>query len=498
MASTQDAGGAENIRSDARARGRLLIDGEQKDAQSGQTFEVLNPAAEAVIGEVARGGTADVDAAVASARSAFDRGVWRNMPGPDRARVMHGFADLMEANASELTALETLNNGMPLVFAEKSLKNAVNGLRWFAGAVTRVGGAAYSNALAAAAEIHAYTRKEPMGVAALITPWNGPIGACMIKLSPALASGCSIVLKPSELTPLTALRLAELAHEADLPRGVLNVVPGFGPEAGAALANHPGVDKISFTGSTAVGKEIVRAAAGNLKRVTLELGGKSPCVVFDDADMDIAIPSVTTAITANSGQVCFAGSRLYVQRKSYDRVVAGVAERMRKLKLGDGFEPDTALGPLISARQRERVTNYVRSGVEEGAEPLQGSLDVPERGFFVPPTIFVNTKPEMKIVRDEIFGPVLVASVFDDPAEVPALANGTSYGLGAGIFTTNLNTAHRMASRIESGNVWVNCYSLLDAAMPFGGFKESGWGREMCEEGLSAYLETKSVWMRLN
>jgi acyl-CoA reductase-like NAD-dependent aldehyde dehydrogenase len=479
-------------------RAQLLIDGAFVDAASGETFEVSDPATESVIGAVSRAGAADVDRAIAAARAAFDHGAWRRMPGPARARIMHRFADLMEAATDELAKLETRNNGMPLAFAFGSIGNAVNGLRWYAGAVTRIGGSAYGAALATPAEMHAYTSKEPVGVAALITPWNGPIGSCMIKLSPALASGCSIVLKPSELTPLTALRLAELAHEAGLPKGVLNVIPGFGHEAGAALAVHPGVDKISFTGSTAVGKEIVRASAGNLKRVSLELGGKSPCVVFDDADMEIAIPSVTSAITANSGQVCFAGSRLFVQRKSFDRVVAGVGDRMRKLKLGSGSEPDTNLGPLISSKQRDRVQSYIRSGLEDGAELVEGGQNLPSKGYFVAPSVFTNTRPDMKVAREEIFGPVLVATPFDDPDEVPAAANATPYGLGAGIFTTNVNTAHRMAARIAAGNVWINCYSMLDAAMPFGGFKESGWGREMSEEGVSAFLETKSVWLKLS
>ena len=476
----------------------LLIDGQNLPARSGKTFKVVNPATEEVIAEVAEAGAADVDAAVAVARRTFDEGVWRSLPGAERARIMLRFAELVEAHADELATLEVHNNGMPLAFARNSLRNGVNGTRWFAGATTRLGGIAMSNALAAQGEFHAYTRREPVGVVGLITPWNGPIGTFMIKVNPALASGCSVVLKPSELTPLTALRLARLAHEAGLPDGVLNVVPGFGGEAGAAISQHPGIDKISFTGSTAVGKEIVRASAGNLKRVTLELGGKSPCVIFDDADMDVAIPGATMAIVANSGQVCFAGSRLFVQRKSYDKVVAGIAEHMSRLRIGNGLDDGTQLGPLISERQRERVRGYVRTGVEEGAELISGGQPLDGKGYFVEPALFAQTSAEMRIVREEIFGPVLVATPFDDLEEVVPQANATRYGLGAGIYTTNLNTAHKLAARIESGNVWVNCYGVLDAGMPFGGFKESGWGREMSEEGLSAYLETKSVWVKLN
>jgi len=306
------------------------------------------------------------------------------------------------------------------------------------------------------------------------------------------------VQKPSEITPLTALRLGELALEAGVPTGVLNVVPGFGADAGAAMANHPGINKISFTGSTAIGKELVRASAGNLKRVTLELGGKSPCVVFDDADMDIAIPGAAMAIAANTGQVCFAGSRLFVQRKSFDKVVAGIGRVLQSLKVGNGLEEDTVLGPVVSAKQRDRVTDYIQTGLSEGAEIVSGGQPIDGKGFFVSPTVFANVHAGMKIVQEEIFGPVLVATPFDDLEEVPALANATNYGLGGGIYTTNINTAHKLAARIETGNVWINCYSMLDAAMPFGGYKESGWGRELSAEGLDAYLETKSVWVKLS
>jgi acyl-CoA reductase-like NAD-dependent aldehyde dehydrogenase len=476
----------------------LLIDGKEVPAQSGKTFTVVNPATEEVLATVAEAGAADIDAAVRAARSSFEKGVWRGMAGPDRARILLRFADLVEAQAEELSLLETLNNGMPRAFATRSIFGGANWLRWFAGSVTRIAGSALSSALALPGEFHAYTRKEPIGVVGLITPWNGPIGTFFIKVAPALASGCSCVHKPSEITPLTALRLGALALEAGLPPGVLNIVPGFGADAGNAIANHEDINKISFTGSTAVGKQLVRAAAGNLKRVTLELGGKSPCVVFDDADMDVAIPGAAMAIAANSGQVCFAGSRLFVQRKSYDKVVAGIGEFLQKLKIGNGLEPDTMLGPLVSEKQRERVLGYIKAGVEEGAEIVSGGKNVSGKGFFVSPTVFANTRPAMKIVREEIFGPVLVATQFDTLEEIPALANATQYGLGAGIYTTNLKNAHKLAARIESGNVWVNCYSMLDAAMPFGGYKQSGWGRELSEDGLNAYLETKSVYVNLS
>jgi len=476
----------------------LLIDGKHVAAQSGKSFDVINPATEEVIASVAEGGAADIDLAVAAARRSFESGVWRSLPASERARVMLRFSDLVERNADELSLLETMNNGMPRAFARNSVHGGANWLRWFAGSVTRIYGQTASSAVSVPGEFHVYTRKEPIGVVGLITPWNGPIGTFFIKVAPALASGCSIVQKPSEITPLTALRLGELALEAGVPAGVLNVVPGFGAGAGAAMANHPGINKISFTGSTAVGKELVRASAGNLKRVTLELGGKSPCVVFDDADMDIAIPGAAMAIAANTGQVCFAGSRLFVQRKSFDKVVAGIGQVLQSLKVGNGLEEDTVLGPVVSAKQRDRVTGYIETGLSEGAEIVSGGQPIDGKGFFVSPTVFANVHASMKIVQEEIFGPVLVATPFDDLEEVPALANATNYGLGGGIYTTNINTAHKLAARIETGNVWINCYSMLDAAMPFGGYKASGWGRELSAEGLDAYLETKSVWVKLS
>jgi len=476
----------------------LLIDGKHIAAQSGKTFEVVNPATEEVIATLAEGDAADIALAVSAARKSFESGVWRSLPASERARIMLRFADLVEENGDELSLLETMNNGMPRAFARNSVHGGAKWLRWFGGSVTRIYGQTASSAVSAPGEFHVYTRKEPIGVVGLITPWNGPIGTFFIKVAPALASGCSIVQKPSEITPLTALRLGELALEAGVPAGVLNVVPGFGAGAGAAMANHPGINKISFTGSTAVGKELVRASAGNLKRVTLELGGKSPCVVFDDADMDIAIPGAAMAIAANTGQVCFAGSRLFVQRKSFDKVVAGIGRVLQSLKVGNGLEEDTVLGPVVSAKQRDRVTDYIQTGLSEGAEIVSGGQPIDGKGFFVSPTVFANVHASMKIVQEEIFGPVLVATPFDDVEEVPALANATNYGLGGGIYTTNINTAHKLAARIETGNVWINCYSMLDAAMPFGGYKESGWGRELSAEGLDAYLETKSVWVKLS
>jgi acyl-CoA reductase-like NAD-dependent aldehyde dehydrogenase len=332
---------------------------------------------------------------------------------------------------------------------------------------------------------------------ALIIPWNGPIGAFAIKVAPALAAGCSCILKPAELTPLTALRLGELALEAGVPPGVLNIVTGFGQTAGAALVRHRDVDKVSFTGSTAVGKEIVREAAHTLKRVTLELGGKSPCIVFDDADMEEAIPGASMGIFANTGQVCFAGSRLYVQKKSFDKVVQGIADHAAKIPIGNGLDPANMLGPLISEKQYRRVDNYIEEAKADGAELVCGGRRYGEQGFFMTPTIFANVRRDMRIVREEVFGPVLVATPMDSLDDITAAANDTRYGLGAGIFTRDVNKAHLVAEKLRSGNVWVNCYGVVHPSMPFGGFKESGWGREMAVEGLEAFLEKKSVFIQL-
>jgi acyl-CoA reductase-like NAD-dependent aldehyde dehydrogenase len=475
----------------------LMIDGKPVAAQSGKTFQVVNPATEDVIATVAEGGAADIDAAVAAARRTFEERTWRGLPAPQRVAVMLRLADLLEQNAEELALLESNNNGMPITMATFSVYGSANWLRWFAGAIQRNYGHAVSDALSLPGEFLAYTRKEPVGVVGLITPWNGPISTFFIKVAPALAAGCSIVHKPSEVTPLSALRLAEILLEAGIPAGVVNIVPGFGRDAGAAMANHPGINKISFTGSTAVGKSLVQAAAGNLKRVTLELGGKSPCVVFDDADMDVAIPGAAMAIAMNSGQVCFAGSRLFVQKKSFDKVVEGIGAFMQTLKMGDPLDPSTQLGPLVSAVQKERVMGYIEAGKAEGAQIMSGGEAREGKGFYVPPTVFAYTDPSIRIVQEEIFGPVLVATPFEDIEEIVPRANATNYGLGGGIFTSNINSAHRLAARIETGNVWVNCYSMLDAAMPFGGFKESGWGRELSNSGLDAYLEEKAIYVQL-
>lgn len=474
----------------------LLIDNQRVSAAGGGTLESRDPATEAVIAHIPAGGAADIEAAVAAARRAFESGPWPKMQPKDRQRLLWRLADLLEANIEEFAALETFDNGAPLQVTLFMMMTGIDVLRYYAGMATKIYGqtAEISHPMG---EFHAYSRAEPVGVVGLITPWNGPLTVVCNKVAPALAAGCTCVVKPAELTSLTALRFAELVLEAGFPAGVVNIVTGLGKDTGARLASHPDVDKISFTGSTAVGRTLIAAAAGNFKRLTLELGGKSPLIVMDDADLDIAIPGAAMAIFANSGQVCFAGSRLFAHSKVYDKVVAGIAQAGSAMKLGNGFDPDTHLGPLISGAQRDKVLDYIAIGEEAGAEVVAGGKAGGDRGYFVQPTVFANTDPAARISVEEIFGPVLVANRFDDLDQVLDRANATQYGLGSGIFTQNVATAHTVAKRLRAGNVWINCYGILDASMPFGGFKESGWGREFGSDGIEPFLEKKAVYTRL-
>lgn len=481
----------------ARRHG-MLIDGEWRQAVSGDTFQVINPATGEHIAQVPDGGRQDVDLAVGAARRSFANGVWRNKPGDERARILWRFAELIDANANELAEIDIVNNGMTRTLGEGLAGAAGAWLRSFAGETQQLHGRNASHAVSSGEHrMHAYSAREPLGVAALICAWNGPLGAFAVKVGTALAAGCSVVVKPAEQTPLSALRLAEFALEAGVPPGVVNVVTGFGA-TGQALVEHPDVDKVSFTGSTEVGKKIVTLAAGNLKRVTLELGGKSPSAIFADADLERAIPAAAMGIYLNSGQICSAGSRLYVQRPVYDRVVAEIVQFADKMCLGNGLDRTTELGPLISSVQQQRVSEYLEAGRRAGAEILTNGRTPPGRGFFVPPTVFANCDAGMSIVREEIFGPVLVVTPFDDTEDFVAQANATRYGLASGIFTSSIDRVHQLARRLEAGTVWVNCYSVNHPALPFGGYKESGWGHELGEEGMNAYLGTKSVFVNLH
>jgi len=476
---------------------RLLIDGQWVEAASGKTFDSINPATGEVLARVAEGDAEDIDRAVGAARRAFE-GPWGKVKPYERQLMLLKLADLVERHFDELSMLDTLDMGAPISRTSATRRRVLGMLRYYAGMATALHGETIENSLPG--DIFSYTLKEPVGVVGAIIPWNGPLGASVWKIGPALATGCTAILKPAEEAPLTPLRLGELILEAGVPPGVVNIVPGYGETAGAALARHPGVDKVAFTGSHLTGQKIIEASAGNLKRVSLELGGKSPDIVFADADLETAAPGAGMAVFANSGQICSAGTRLFVERRVYDEFVGRVAEFGNGLRVGNGIDPETQIGPLVSEQQLERVTGYLAIGKQEGARAIAGGDRLTAgplaQGYFVPPTVFADVRDDMRIAQDEIFGPVVSAIPFENIDEVISRANATPFGLGSGVWTRDVSKAHRLAKAIRAGSVWVNCYQAMDPAVPFGGYKMSGYGRESGLQHLEEYLNVKAVWIK--
>lgn len=484
----------------ARRDHRMLIDGKWVQALAGKTLEVINPADEKIIAHVPAAGPEDIDLAVKAASRAFETGQWSQAKPQERERLLLRLADILEQNAQAISEVESIDNGKSVAIAKAvDVSLSVSFLRYMAGWATKIEGSTLevSVPFVPGGQFHAYTRREAVGVVGAIVPWNFPLLISCWKLGPALATGCTVVLKPAEQTPLSALLLGEFIEEAGYPAGVVNIVTGDGPSAGAPLTMHSLVNKITFTGSTEVGKLIGRAAMDNMARVTLELGGKSPVIILDDCDPEIAAAGAANAIFFNQGQVCSAGSRLYVPKRHFDKVVSRIADAAKAMKIGPGLDPATQIGPLVSAEQMQRVCSYIDIGRQQGAEVLAGGGRQGDVGYFVKPTILAGARQDMRVVQEEIFGPVLVALPYDDIDEVAAWANDSPYGLGASIWSNDLSKVHRLIPKIKAGTVWVNCHTMLDPAVPFGGFKLSGIGREMGKYCLDSYLETKSVFMSI-
>ncbi|MEP9378676.1 aldehyde dehydrogenase family protein [Aquabacter sp. CN5-332] len=475
---------------------KMLIGADWVEAVSGRRFESRNPATGDLLATLPEGDAEDIDRAVRAARAALE-GPWGRFKPDERQAVLLRLADLLDRHFDELALLDTLDMGGPISRTRLGRKRMVGLLRFYAGHATALHGETIPNSVPG--EVFSYTLREPVGVVGAIIPWNAPLGMSVLKAGPVLATGCTMVLKPAEDASLSPLRFAELVLEAGVPPGVVNVVTGFGRTVGAAIAAHPGIDKVAFTGSHLTGQDIVRASAGNLKRLSLELGGKSANIVFADADLDAAVPGAAMAAFANTGQVCSAGTRLFVERRIYDEFVGRVAAFGRALRVGDGLDPDTQLGPLISQRQLDRVTGYMDIGLKEGARAVSGGARLTEgalaHGHFVPPTVFADVTDGMRIAQEEIFGPVVSAIAFDDADDLARRANASMFGLGAGVWTRDVRKAHRLAPALRAGSVWINCYQLMDPAVSFGGYKMSGYGRESGAAHLHEYLNTKSVWI---
>jgi aldehyde dehydrogenase (NAD+) len=475
---------------------QLFIDGDWTPAASGKTFQSENPSTGEVLAELAEGDHADVDRAVAAARRAFDDGPWSRFTPMQRQRVMLKLADLIDENIAEFGLLDSMEMGAPVGLGDFGSPPS-DTMRYYAGWPTKLHGETVGNSISES--MFTYTLKQPVGVVAAIVPWNGPLISAMWKMGPALAAGCTMILKPAEEAGLSPLLLGELAMEAGFPPGVFNVVTGFGETAGAALSAHPDVDKIGFTGSTVTGQAIMRAAVGNLKKLTLELGGKSPDIIFADADLDAAVVGAGMGVFGNTGQMCIAGSRIYVERPIYQEFIDRLAEFAGSLRVGHSLDPQTQIGPVVSRGQLERVTGYLEIGRQEGATAVAGGARLTEgdlaKGFFVPPTVFVDAHDDMRITTEEIFGPVAAVMPFDTLEEVVARANRTQFGLGGGVWTRDIGKAHKVARAVRAGTIWVNTYGVVDPAIPFGGMKMSGWGKDLGMQSVEDYLTVKAVWI---